>query len=358
MKVNMTPNPLDVVTIHASQGDSEARQWEFELHNNGELIDTSDVKEQLVFKAYKGGTEQILPENTSTPTTSPFFGDIRYPQGLLSDQEFTYRQSPTEEDGLAFIENIKGNTIKFNQLCNYEFGKSLVDFTLSNHELTFDFTSTTNTNWWNYQIYSQLEYEIQANHKYFIRFWAKSDYPIGNIVFNGDKNVSAGETIGGYIKRYSLFTNATANKVRFYLRPLLSVTANTLTMASVSGNSSIALSNFNSGGSTYGNYITMLVNDGGDNNLHIQNNDSSGTAKNYIDMSAANNMMHIWSRSDLYLQSDGAVRIYSSNSQDITLNASDDIHLTAGDKIYWNGTETVFKSITIGSTTYRILCEA
>ena len=56
IKVNMSPNPLDVQTIHASQNDTEARQWEFELHNNGELIDTSDVNEQLVFKAYKGGT--------------------------------------------------------------------------------------------------------------------------------------------------------------------------------------------------------------------------------------------------------------------------------------------------------------
>lgn len=115
IKVNMTPCE-DVQTIHASQNDGEARQWEFELHNNGELIDTSDVKEQLVFKAYKGGTEQLLPENGSTPTTSPFNGDIRYPQGLLTDQEFTYRQSPTEEDGLANIVGIKGKTLKWNQL--------------------------------------------------------------------------------------------------------------------------------------------------------------------------------------------------------------------------------------------------
>ena len=114
----MNPNPLDVQTIHASQNDGEARQWEFELHNNGELIDTSDVTEQMFFKSYKGGTEQLLPENTSTPTTSPFIGDIRYPQGLLSDQEFTYRQSPTEEDGLAWIKSIKGQTLKWNQLLN------------------------------------------------------------------------------------------------------------------------------------------------------------------------------------------------------------------------------------------------
>lgn len=123
IKVNMTPCE-DVQTIHASQNDGEARQWEFELHNNGELIDTSDVKEQLVFKAYKGGTEQLLPENGSTPTTSPFKGDIRYPQGLLTDQEFTYRQSPTEEDGLAKITDIKGNTIVWNQLHQNQNGKS------------------------------------------------------------------------------------------------------------------------------------------------------------------------------------------------------------------------------------------
>ena len=135
IKVNMSPNPLDVQTIHASQNDGEARQWEFELHNNGELIDTSEVTDQMVFKAYKGGTEQILPENTSTPTTSPFNGDIRYPQGLLTDQEFTYRQSPTEEDGLAKITDIKGNTLNWNQLVNYTWFSTLTrnGITLTNN---------------------------------------------------------------------------------------------------------------------------------------------------------------------------------------------------------------------------------
>ena len=115
IKVNMTPCE-DVKTIHASQNDNEARQWGFELHNNGEKIDSSSISDQLVFKAYEGGTEEILPANGSTPTTSPFKGDIKYPQGLLSDQEFTYRQSPTEEDGLAKITDIKGNTLVWNQL--------------------------------------------------------------------------------------------------------------------------------------------------------------------------------------------------------------------------------------------------
>ena len=35
---------------------------------------------------------------------------------ILADQEFTYRQSPTESDGLAKITDIKGNTLVWNQL--------------------------------------------------------------------------------------------------------------------------------------------------------------------------------------------------------------------------------------------------
>ena len=115
IRVNMAPCE-DVQTIHASQNDNEAREWGFELHNNGEKIDSSSISDQLVFKAYEGGTEEILPTNGSTPTTSPFLGDIKYPQGLLTDQEFLYRQSPTEEDGNAKIKSLYGNTLVWNQL--------------------------------------------------------------------------------------------------------------------------------------------------------------------------------------------------------------------------------------------------
>ena len=118
IKVNMTPNPLDIQTIHCSQGDTEAREWEFELHNNGEVIDAGGITEQMVFKSYEGGTEQILPENGAVPVTAPFVGDIKYPDATRNDQEFLYRQSPTEEDGLAKITDIKGNTLVWNQLAN------------------------------------------------------------------------------------------------------------------------------------------------------------------------------------------------------------------------------------------------
>lgn len=143
IRVNMTPCE-DIKTIHASQNDNEAREWGFELHNNGDKIDSSSISDQSVFKAYEGGTEQILPENGSTPTTSPFIGDIKYPQGLLSDQEFLYRESPTEEDGNAKITDIKGNTLVWNQLVqngNFastdDWSKVNATFSVSNNMATF-----------------------------------------------------------------------------------------------------------------------------------------------------------------------------------------------------------------------------
>ena len=178
MKVNMTPNPLDVVTIHASQGDTEAREWEFELHNNGELIDTSEITEQLFFKAYKGGTEQILPENGSVPTTAPFLGDIRYPQGLLSEQEFLYRQSPTESDGLAKITDIKGNTLVWNQLVqNGDFASTsmwsvnnITTYSVANNILTFSFSS-------NDGFIGPAGIPLTKNHKYLWLMDFKTDLP-------------------------------------------------------------------------------------------------------------------------------------------------------------------------------------
>lgn len=179
----MSPNPLDVQTIHASQNDGEAREWEFELHNNGELIDTSNVTEQLFFKAYKGGTEQLLPENTSTPTTSPFDGTIKYPSGSV-DSYFTYRESPTEEDGLAKITDIKGNTLVWNQLVqNGNFADGTDNWTgasatlsASNGELTVTIGGA-----WNNDTRQNLS--LVAGHKYLGCLKAKSDTITSGVIF-------------------------------------------------------------------------------------------------------------------------------------------------------------------------------
>lgn len=195
IKVNMTPCD-DVQTIHASQNDGEAREWGFILHNNGDVIDSSEITDQMVFKAYKGGTEQILPENGSVPVTAPFNGDIKYPQGLLTDQEFLYRESPTEEDGLAWIKNIKGNTLVWNQLIqNGNFADTSVwqnygsTFTVSGNTATVKTTNASNQ----FGIFQTITFK--ANHKYFISFEAKKHGTITlkrNRLSSGQEQVQEG----------------------------------------------------------------------------------------------------------------------------------------------------------------------
>lgn len=115
IRVNMTPCE-EVKTIHASQNDNATRKWAFDLYDENGKIDSSSIKEQMIFDSRVGGTEQILPENTSDPTTSSIIADIQYPDSLRSEQTFLYRESPTSEDGQAKITHIKGNTLVWNQL--------------------------------------------------------------------------------------------------------------------------------------------------------------------------------------------------------------------------------------------------
>ena len=68
-------------------------------------------------KVWKNGTEQLMPVNTDEPVTSPLVADIQYPaDSSATEQMFTYRETPTDADGEAYIQSIKGNTLVWNQL--------------------------------------------------------------------------------------------------------------------------------------------------------------------------------------------------------------------------------------------------
>ena len=58
------------------------------------------IDEDLTYPVYVGGTEELLPVNESVPVTSPIWADIKYPDGLKTDQYFTYRIYQTEESTL------------------------------------------------------------------------------------------------------------------------------------------------------------------------------------------------------------------------------------------------------------------
>ena len=102
-----------------AQGLSEFKTW---LSNNPQTIYFElgtpievDLTVDLSYPVYQGGTEQLLPENGTEPTTSPLLADIQYPDQLRTNQQFTYRECPTTQDGTATIQSLKGNTLVWNQ---------------------------------------------------------------------------------------------------------------------------------------------------------------------------------------------------------------------------------------------------
>lgn len=60
----------------------------------------------LTYDIEWNGTEQLLPVNTSDPTTSPILAGIEYPDGERTDQEFTFREIQRESDILNDALNI------------------------------------------------------------------------------------------------------------------------------------------------------------------------------------------------------------------------------------------------------------
>ena len=130
INVNMTPNPLDLQTLHCSQGDTSGRKFQFTLHNQGEVYDLSNISDPVFtsFPVEVGGTEELQPVNGTSPSTSPIIADITYPDGLREGEEFTYRESPTTISGEANFKAVYGNTLVWNQLLNVNTASNFISF--------------------------------------------------------------------------------------------------------------------------------------------------------------------------------------------------------------------------------------
>jgi len=136
---------------------------------------------RLFFNIEAGGTEQLLPENTSTPTTTPILADIQYPDELRTDQYFTYRETPTTVSNKARIKTIKGNTLVWNQLVqngNFEntslWGAIRGSISASNNVLSYTFTELGGGYLQNRMVQTLPTY---ANRKYFVSVSVKAEKP-------------------------------------------------------------------------------------------------------------------------------------------------------------------------------------
>ena len=146
---------------------------------------------RLFFNIEAGGTEQLLPENTSTPTTTPILADIQYPDGLRTDQYFTYRETPTTVSNKARIKTIKGNTLAWNQLANASSGSSIVrDVTLSVDSSGTITASNQTASSTGYGAISsvQLTADGEANHVYLLGAMLVSGTYSGNMFWFGESS--------------------------------------------------------------------------------------------------------------------------------------------------------------------------
>lgn len=117
-----------------------------------------NINADLYYKFYGGGTEEILPTNGSTPTTSAFLGDIEYYTQF--DSEVPYRKfwmvnskgeewSLTEKDFRAFLNNPSGFGFK-KQIDMVRYGERAVksnetyDFPTVQGELLFYDSANSN----------------------------------------------------------------------------------------------------------------------------------------------------------------------------------------------------------------------
>lgn len=180
MKISMIPNKI-VKLIHASKGDTSLRKWAFEPYDNNGAINVSNIKDQLVYKTENGGTEQLLPVNTSTPTTSYFDGTINY--GTDTDVEFTYKQS--SYTGQARVKSIKGNTLVWNQRCKTLASGNWATVSIGTGSLTFADGVATFSTTTNYGRFLYTPGDLVNGHKYLLSVEIKGyanaviDYGLG-----------------------------------------------------------------------------------------------------------------------------------------------------------------------------------
>lgn len=175
---------------------------------------------RLFFNIEAGGTEQLLPENTSTPTTTPILADIQYPDGLRTDQYFTYRETPTTVSNKARIKTIKGNTLVWNQLvrngnfADNSYWKTDTNYgsiAIANNVLTYTAVQIYNGNWYN-RVYCSLADVIDANHKLLIkmRVDATKNFPLTVLISSpSGQSVNSVVDITSSQKEYSVIVNTT-----------------------------------------------------------------------------------------------------------------------------------------------------
>lgn len=181
INVDLIPNENDLKVIHASQNDTESRKFGFKLFSQEGYYDVPEITNiDLKYDTEAGGTETLLPVNTSTPTTTPL-------NAIINGDE-VYFNERVSDGNKQNIEKIKGNTLVFNQLVkNGNFADTSVwivaipvSFTVQNNIATV----TTNTDG-DYNIRQLIPMIIGHKYIYFVDCWTDDNTYTEAIIFYG-----------------------------------------------------------------------------------------------------------------------------------------------------------------------------
>lgn len=301
-----------------------------------ELINYDDTQNYLTANFieldahYINGSDaynRTLIRNNATITGTGYAANMMIMEGRETSN-YIYLRNYKPQSSL-FANNIVFQVdSSFNSLSLYNY-KRAINYTANS--ITLNGTNTSNSI---YMTNYQFEYSssVYANYINWLSDSTSNQFYVRNYLRQTT------QTLGNLLWLYSS-SNESRVTIGNGKHPTSSVdaTSNVIYMQHDEGTAQInqiSISNRRYGTNSVANSLTM-TSSGGVNNLRLDNYNSSGNNVNYIDMvNSPNPFMTIYSDSDLFLNSGGAVRLQSGNSQDITLTSADDISISARDKFY------------------------
>ena len=212
VKINNTALPITnkAVNITIDSAVSETSTNAVQNKTIKSYVDTAkeEVKEDI--------SNSVLENLTSGSSLK------LYAQETLADQEFLYRQSPTEEDGNAKITDIKGNTLVWNQIA--QLNQGVVNTCTKSYDDTTAITTITPTSYesnnvglWNLVTTSNLK----NGHKYYVSIEVKPDHDV-SVTFGFGQNIITSSLTSGKFQTVRAILTWTASSLTIYARLLAS----------------------------------------------------------------------------------------------------------------------------------------
>ena len=340
--------------------DDYGQTWNSGWDAQGNVVVNSLATITLKFLEGYGMYMRFGDVNSNYIEVAPYSNSSNVPQGVSFDGTGTIRMQPQGE----FLVNNKavGGSSNYNRMTMGSSGSSSQGYiTLVNNDDTHSYLTA---NW--FYLYSHYgtnssnmvgitNYATHTGTSYNANALSMTANAINNSLSMTNRQIGTSD----YANLISISTNSTQNELYMYNYAFGGTSnVNVLQMTSTATTHQIMWRNkdFNTN-SNDANYLYLETTASG-NTIGLYNQNSSGTPRNYIKLSSVDDMIHMWSASDIYIQSSGAVRISSGSSQDITLTAADDLSLSYSDKLYIGGNQMSFKTFTVSGTSYTALCKA